>query len=159
MWPVCCGSVCCASQMGSTTDGTITIYMWSWVCIIRLVTTVRIRQNLNPLMLCTFSLYYIKQCHINKTDLPTLHILHTTECLKPEVHKSWALRHLLSKICITVPNICGPLVWNIFRVTLLAPIIFIELLELWKICATMSKTTYNETMLQDVNIVRVHAIQ
>jgi hypothetical protein len=128
----------------------VCMHMWSCMCIIRLVTTVRIRQNMNPLMLCTFSLYYIKQCHINNTDLPTSHVLHTTECLRPEVHKSWALRHLLSKISVMVPTIRGPLVWNIFRVALLAPIIFMELLDLWKICATLSKTTYNETMLQDL---------
>jgi hypothetical protein len=125
--------------------------MQVWVCtyIIWLVTTLRISQNMNPLMLCIFSLHYIKHSvNVNKIYLPISRVLHVMGCLKPEVHKSWALCHQLSKVCITVPYVCGSLVWNIFRVILLAPIILMELLDLWKICATLSKTSYTETTLQ-----------
>ena len=36
------------------------------------------------------------------------------------------------KFCTVAPNICGPLVWNLLRATLLAPRILRSLLDFWK---------------------------
>jgi hypothetical protein len=39
-----------------------------------------------------------------------------------------------TEFCIMVPNTCGPSVWNLLHVSLLAVRILRQLLECWKIC-------------------------
>jgi len=113
--------------------------MWACMCIIRLVTTLRKSQNMHPLM-CIFTFYYIKQSvkllkHISPYDLHyTQQDVSNQRCANPGCYVI-----LSSKICMMVPNICGSFVWNSFGVNLLAPIIFMVLLDLTKICATCLK--------------------
>ena len=38
---------------------------------------------------------------------------------------------------MVAPSICGPSVWNLLHVTLLAPIILRWVLDFWKICAPL----------------------
>jgi len=51
------------------------------------------------------------------------------------------------KLCTLTPNICGPSVRNLLRVTLLAPIILNWRLDFWKICAPVQLVNFPYTGL------------
>ena len=42
-----------------------------------------------------------------------------------------------TKFCMVATNICGPSVWNLLLVTLLAPRILRRLLDFWNICTPL----------------------
>jgi hypothetical protein len=44
---------------------------------------------------------------------------------------------MASEFCTVVPNICGPSVWNLLDVTLLAARILKWLLGFWKVCSPL----------------------
>jgi len=49
---------------------------------------------------------------------------------------------VVTKFCTVASNICGPSVWYLLHVTLLAPTILRWLLDFWRICATLLKYTF-----------------
>jgi hypothetical protein len=48
-----------------------------------------------------------------------------------------------TKLCIVVPKICRPSVWNLFYVALLALSILSWLLGFWEICAPLMRTFFS----------------
>jgi hypothetical protein len=47
-----------------------------------------------------------------------------------------------TKFCMVAPNICGPWVWNLLHITLLAPRILRWLIDFWKICELLPEHTH-----------------
>ena len=92
---------------------------------------------MHPLM-SIFTFYYIKHSVVLLTLISPYDLYYTQQdvsnqrCTNPGCYTI-----LSSNICMMVPNIGGSFVWNFFCVTLLAPIILMELLDLWKTCANL----------------------
>jgi hypothetical protein len=70
----------------------------------------------------------------------------------PEVHKFLVAR--VTEFGAVTPNICGPSVWNLLALTVLASTILGSSLDFWKICAPLVLPTHARHSVMVLNLLK-----